>query len=825
MPHAQFYPEPVEGSQFPMMMISCQNPDCPNSGDTAQTDICPSCGLPLVLLKDRYRPIPPPFPESDRMVGMGSIAYLAEDIQDRDKARAIEQWVLPIADPIALENIQEDFFASAKELQKLGEHSQIRRVLDYFADNGSERPLPSSWGLHLYLVEEYIEGQTLNEELTQRGAFSEAQIRKLLQNLLPVLDFIHQQDLVHRDIKPKNILRDRENGNLIPINFSIAKHLSAKAMPQLGIAVGSLGYIPLEQLEGKEANPASDLYSLGCTCFELLGDIRPWELWKSRGYGWIEDWRNYLQQPVSEDFGRIMDWLLQENPQQRYQSAAEVLEHINSGWQRPLPVLPVIPPLPEPADAEPRADGAADRADGANIDPLLGQPESEINTAESANATAVAPAMVSSLLGESINEAELANAQADNNVDDNNVESALPATELPATELPAAENDRSENTENLETGVSPETRQQDSPETRQQDSQGAIASWESSQKSQFAPVETRAKGGLQKPLLIGGAVALLGLGIFAATKLAGNSPPAIADYQNATPTATLQDHISLVVSLAISPDGRTIASGSADETIKIWDAKSGELINTLPGHEKSVYSLAISPDGKTLVSGGGDKAIEIWDLRTNERKKTLEGHDFSVFTVAVSPDSKTIASGSSDKTIKIWELKTGELKNTLTGHSNWIRSLAFHPDSSTLVSGSQDKTVKTWDLKTGKEKKTLTGHTGGILSVAISPDGKIIASGSEDKTIKLWDGKTGNLKRTIKGYPSWFRSLTISPDGRVLMAGSGDKTIKMWDLTTGKEIQTLSGHDKGVYALAISRNGQTLVSGSEDMTVKVWQIP
>ena len=803
-------------------MISCQNPDCPNSGDSAQTDVCPSCGLPLVLLKDRYRPIPPPFPESNRMAGMGSIAYLAEDIQNQDKARAIEQWVLPIADPIALENIQEEFFASAKELQEVGEHSQIRRVLDYFAENESEPRLPSSWGLHLYLVEEYIEGQTLNEELAQRGAFSEAQIRKLLQNLLPVLDFIHQQDLVHRDIKPKNILRDRENGNLIPINFSIAKHLSAKAMPQLGIPAGSLGYIPLEQLEGKEANSASDLYSLGCTCFELLGDIRPWELWKSRGYGWVEDWRNYLQQPVSEDFGRIMDRLLQENAQQRYQSAAEVLEHINSGWQRPLPVLPVIPPLPEPADAD-RADGSANgAADGAadrsDIDPLLGQPKSEINTAESANAKSVAPAMVSSLLGQSINEKELANAKADskadnNNVDDDNVESALPATELPA-----AENDRSENTQNLETGDRPVTRPQE-------DSQDAIASWESSQKSQFAPVETRAKGGLQKPLLIGGAVALLGLGIFAATKLGGNSPPAIADYQNATPTNTLKDHISLVVSLAISPDGRTIASGSADETIKIWDAKSGKLLNTLPGHDKSVYSLAISPDGKTLVSGGGDKAIEIWDLRTNERKKTLEGHDFSVFTVAVSPDSKTIASGSSDKTIKIWDLKTGKLENTLTGHSNWIRSLAFHPDSSTLVSGSKDKTLKIWDLKTGKAKKTLTGHTGGILSVAISPDGKIIASGSEDKTIKLWDGKTGNLKRTIKGYPSWFRSLTISPDGRVLIAGSGDKTIKMWDLTTGKEIQTLSGHDKGVYALAISRDGQTLVSGSEDMTVKVWQIP
>ncbi|MBW4446485.1 MAG: CHAT domain-containing protein [Spirirestis rafaelensis WJT71-NPBG6] len=281
----------------------------------------------------------------------------------------------------------------------------------------------------------------------------------------------------------------------------------------------------------------------------------------------------------------------------------------------------------------------------------------------------------------------------------------------------------------------------------------------------------------------------------------------------------LQGHSESVNSVAFSPDGKTLASGSSDKTIKLWDVATGSPKQTLTGHSEWVNSVAFSPDGKTLASGSGDKTIKLWDVATGKLSQTLTGDRNLVFSVAFSPDGKTLASGSEDKTIKLWDVATGKLSQTLTGHRNVVISVAFSPDGKTLASGSEDKTIKLWDVATGKLSQTLTGH-----SVAFSPDGKALASGSEDKTIKLWDVATGKLSQTLSGHSESVNSVAFSPDGKTLASGSWDKTIKLWDVATGKLSQTLTGHSEYVRSVAFSPDGKTLASGSEGNTIKLWDV-
>ncbi|NCS57349.1 MAG: WD40 repeat domain-containing protein, partial [Microcystis aeruginosa G11-04] len=173
--------------------------------------------------------------------------------------------------------------------------------------------------------------------------------------------------------------------------------------------------------------------------------------------------------------------------------------------------------------------------------------------------------------------------------------------------------------------------------------------------------------------------------------------------------------------------------------------------NRLEGHYSYVYSVNFSPDGKTLVSGSWDNTIKLWDVETGQEIRTLKGHDNSVYSVNFSPDGKTLVSGSADNTIKLWNVETGQEIRTLKGHDSSVRSVNFSPDGKTLVSGSGDKTIKLWNVETGQEIRTLKGHDSVVYSVNFSPDGKTLVSGSDDKTIKLWNVETGQEIRTLKG--------------------------------------------------------------------------
>ncbi|KAJ3720294.1 WD40-repeat-containing domain protein [Lentinula guzmanii] len=287
-------------------------------------------------------------------------------------------------------------------------------------------------------------------------------------------------------------------------------------------------------------------------------------------------------------------------------------------------------------------------------------------------------------------------------------------------------------------------------------------------------------------------------------------------------------HTSGVNAVAFSPDGKRIVSGSDDDSIRIWNADTGEVIgNPLQGHSNAVTSVAFSPDGKKIVSGSDDSSIRIWDTDMGEASSVpLQGHLDWVNSVAFSPDGKTIISGSRDKTIRIWNATTREaIGDPLQGHLKAVTSVVFSPDGKRIVSGSWDSSIRIWNATTGEAiGDPLQGHIKAVTSVAYSPDATRIVSGSDDKSIRIWDTNTGEgVGDPLWGHSNRVTSVTFSPDSKRIVSGSWDLSIRIWSADTGEEIgNPLQGHSEIVTTVATSPDGRRIVSGSQDFSIRIW---
>ncbi|TFK70163.1 WD40 repeat-like protein, partial [Pluteus cervinus] len=295
-------------------------------------------------------------------------------------------------------------------------------------------------------------------------------------------------------------------------------------------------------------------------------------------------------------------------------------------------------------------------------------------------------------------------------------------------------------------------------------------------------------------------------------------------------TMILENHQQNVQSVAFSPDGKYVVSGSWDKTVRIWEVETGQQKGpSLQGHEQHVSSVAFSPDGRYMVSGSWDRTIKIWEIETGQQKgSSLEGHVKEVSSVAFSPDGQYVASGSWDKTVKVWNIETGQQKPMgLQSHNDRVYSIAFSQDGRYVVSGSKDKTVRIWEVATGQQKGgNLKGHNSTVHSVSFSPNGKYVVSGSQDKTVRIWEVETGQQKGTnLKGHDGNVTSVVFSPDGNYVISGSFDQTVRIWEVATGQQKGgNFQGHRKSVNSVACSPDGRYVVSGSWDNTVRIWNI-
>ncbi|MUG96279.1 protein kinase [Scytonema sp. UIC 10036] len=690
------------------------------------------------MLRNRYRPI--------QSLGGGGFGktYLALDTDKLNEKCVIKQFAPQAQGTGAIQKATELFEQEAMRLQQLGEHPQIPTLFAYFEEDK-----------RLYLVQQFIDGENLLDELKQEGTYNEEKLRELLSNILNILAVVHKYKVIHRDIKPQNILRRKSpspiggsQGDIFLIDFGASKQLTETVMTQPGTTIGSFGYAPLEQMQDGEAYPASDLFSLGATSFQLLTEIAPWELWKQQGFGWVTSWRQYMRQPISQELAHILDTLLQPNHEQRYQSAEAALHDLNLDYQISISEAPpptgtyYSQPSPIPTETSPPTVTYHSQPSPAPVEvPLKQASDREVRPVLRSNEERIKPSLPSIV-------------------------------------------DKFK------------------------------------QKNKF-----------KLPFIVSSAILLMGFAgygmwqmttRFSNTNILSNTN---LSYEKLSLVNSLEGHNDWVSSLAISPDGQTLVSGSGDRSIKIWNLQTGGIKTSLNGHTDGVVSVAIAPEGKTLVSGSIDGTIKIWDLQTPGLKNTLTGHKDSVKSVAIAPDGKTLASASSDKTIKIWDLETGKLKNTLGGQEKAVWRVAFSPDGKTLASGGYDNTIKIWNLKPLSLKATFTGHTDLIYSLAFSADGQTLVSGSTDKSMKIWDLQTGQLKKTLNWHKYGVTSVVISPNGKTLFSSSYDHTITIMNLKTGDFENTLKGHVDMVMALAISPDGKTLVSGSADKTIKIWRLP
>ena len=283
----------------------------------------------------------------------------------------------------------------------------------------------------------------------------------------------------------------------------------------------------------------------------------------------------------------------------------------------------------------------------------------------------------------------------------------------------------------------------------------------------------------------------------------------------------LRGHTRAVQSVSWSPDGQMLASGSYDETVRVWDVNSGKALKALNGHTNWVNSVSFSLDGQ-LASGSNDNTIRVWDVNSGKALKILKGHTSWVQSVSWSRKG-LLASGSNDETVRVWDVSSGRTLKTLKGHTWYVDSVSFSPDGQLLASGDDDGTASVWDVNSGKALKIHLVRAP-VSDMSWSPDGQLIAIGG-GLNIPVWDVSNSRSLKILRGASGFIfvHSVSWSRDGR-LASGRRDGTVSVWDVNSGKELKVLKGHTGAVQSVSFSPDGQLLASGSDDKTVRVWDV-
>ncbi len=716
------------------------------------------------LLDSRYKVI-----EALGAGGFGQ-TYVALNTRLPSNPKCVIKQLKPTtSDPDAFTVAKRLFESEAAALVKLGNHHQIPQITDFFAENQE-----------FFLVQDFIEGHTLTKELAPGNKLDEAYVIALLKDILPVLEFIHQQNTIHRDIKPDNIIRRRQDNKLVLIDFGAVKHQLQALTTELenqhsvkSVVIGTHGYMPTEQGRGKP-RPCSDIYALGMIGIQALTGVYPGYLEEDSQTGEIV-WLHLIN--VSSGLAEVLTHMTRYHFKDRYQSATEVLQALKQLENR-------------------------------------------------ATAHTILPSSYT-----------FPKAQASAEVEIDVYELTLEWVEAGQTKTQIISGQLSKNPGTVRIGR--DALRCDIVLSEPTVSGLHVEIFFSQQQHQFCLRNLRDSN----PPFVNGIPLLDGQVILSQSSILqlGHqvlrvTPQTIAPVAQAKTKIwqcvhTLTGHAASVRSVAFSPDNQTIVTGSDDNTIKLWHLGSGTLIRTFTpqsGFRRRdatwFTSVVISPDGQTLVSGSLDKSIKLWHMNSGNLIRNINGHSDSIYTIAISQNGQILVSGSRDNTIKVWDLFTSKLIRTLTGHSDLVHAVVLSPNGQTIVSGSRDNTIKVWNLLTGKLERTFTGHLDAVRTVAINPDGNILASGSNDNTIHLWDIANGTMIGALEGHSNWVTTVAISPDGNTLISGSRDNTINLWQLSTRELIGTLTGHSKSLCCVTVSPDGKTIASSSDDGIIKLWQL-
>ncbi|MBI3545813.1 MAG: protein kinase [Gammaproteobacteria bacterium] len=686
--------------------------------------------------------------------------YLPHEIANRENKTA----VLPNPTREAVRDYHiglKNFVKEARALARF-KHPHIVRVLRFFEANGTA-----------YMVMEYEEGQSLADYLRRnRNRLDEPTLLRIFIPILNGLHAVHETNMLHLDIKPENIyLRKDESPMLIDFG-SARKAVSGTNLQKVAL---THGYAPVEQYPDKgKPGPWTDVYAMGASMYRCITGKKPDDA--------LDRYQAVLKYQVDPLVSAVKAG---RNDYQRH-----VLESVDWAMQ--------IYDRDRPQSARELQDALMGKARSARLSSSTSQPAS-LNRSTAAPKRSVAPApqrkekdphaaavawMAFGLL--------LASFAVLGFVYWSDIKTYW------------------EGTENKSAAVTPTPAS--TPAFIQAPEKAAPTNADKpAASSPITPSEktTPAVSAKQK---------------ISSEKSASASPALRASPPTALPALlvnTLGGHQDWVQSVAFSSDGKWLASGSVDKTIKLWVTATGSLLGTLR-QNAAVNAVAISPNDTWIASAGDDGTVRLWESRSGKLLGVLSGPEYAVYSVAFSANAKFLAAAGKDRTVFVWEVESGKRVHTLEGHTAEVYALGFSPNGKYLASAGADKTLRIWNMADGKEIFDHPGHKDKILSLAYSPDGKWLATGDAGQAIRIWDAATAEHVRTLGDNPTVL-SLAFSPDSRWLAAGLAGKKIQLFETATGNAMQTLTGHEDYVQSVAFSADGKWFASASRDKTIKLWK--
>jgi WD40 repeat protein len=560
-------------------------------------------------------------------------------------------------------------------------------------DIDEEKDLP-------YLVMQFVSGVTLQDRLDRGERLPLREVVRIGQQTAAGLAAAHAQGLIHRDIKPGNILLEDPLGGVKLTDFGLARAAEDAKLTQTGFVAGTPLYMAPEQARGEQLDHRADLFSLGSVLYAMCTGRPPFEasspfLVLQRVTGEFHRPVQDLNPTVPDDLADVIDRLLEKAPADRFQTAAETAEQLTAVLTR----LPAEPAAATPATGAVRRTGSNYRRPPAP--PWLRWPLAAVVTGLSL----LGVWKLADLVG---------------------------LTHVAAVGRPPAADPGPAPRATLPVGVGPIWGVRFAPDGETLAlaiDDGTVRLWD--------PHAVRVKQSLDAHTGPVWSIAYSTDGNLLAT---ASDDGAVKLWDTATGAERLTiPHPTAVRAVAFLPDGRTLVSGTRNGRVRFWDVTTGKETVTTKGHAGVIMALAVSPDGRSVASASGDKTVKLWDAATGREQATLSGHAGGVYAVAFSPDNRTVATGGWDRTVRLWDAASGTLRAELKGHAQDVWSVAFSPDGRTLASGSEDKTVKLWDVADGRELRTFAGHTGTVYAVAFAADGRTLASGGRDGSVKVWD--------------------------------------------------------------------------------------